>query len=199
MTPYSEKSGRRLFLHCKQVKKPPKEKPEDPSGIPEKVSKMAIGVEGGFKSDVKKEEFEDFFKIVVLPDFQEFAVDDQEVPLAVQMSAKAVIQAQSAIHKAEIEAAAGTEFFSAFWIFKFISFWAPFDYFCYALNLIYRSIFVSFEFNFDQFWYVLNSIFIFLVLFEYNFGQFWCGLNLILINFGTFQIQFWHILVSNMD
>merc|ERR1711953_1085574 len=72
---YAEKSGRRLFLHCKQI---------------------------------KKDEFEDKFKIVVLPDFQEFAVDDQEVPLAVQMSAKAVIQADSAIHKAEVEAAAGS-------------------------------------------------------------------------------------------
>ena len=69
---------------------------------------MAIGVDGGFKSDIKKDEFEDKFKIVVLPDFQEFAVDDQEVPLAIQMSAKAVIQADSAIHKAEVEAAAGS-------------------------------------------------------------------------------------------
>ena len=105
---YAEKSGRRLFLHCKQIKKEVKEDNADPSGIPEKVSKMAIGVEGGFKSDIKKDEFEDKFKIVVLPDFQEFAVDDQEVPLAVQMSAKAVIQADSAIHKAEVEAAAGS-------------------------------------------------------------------------------------------
>lgn len=37
-----------------------------------------------------------------------FHPDDQEVPLAVQMSAKAVIQAESAIHKAELEAAANT-------------------------------------------------------------------------------------------
>ena len=35
-------------------------------------------------------------------------VDDQDVPLAIQMSAKAVLQAESAIHKAEIECAAGT-------------------------------------------------------------------------------------------
>ena len=37
-----------------------------------------------------------------------FSVDDQEVPLAIQMSAKAVLQAESAIHKAEVESAAGT-------------------------------------------------------------------------------------------
>ena len=103
---YSEKSGRRLFLHCKQVKKPKKD--QEDSGIPEKVSKMAIGVEGGFKSDIKKDEFEDAYKIVVLPEFQEYSVDDQDVPLAVQMSAKAVIQADSAIHRAEVEAMAGS-------------------------------------------------------------------------------------------
>ena len=34
--------------------------------------------------------------------------DDNDVPLAIQMSAKAVIQAESAIHKEALEAAAGT-------------------------------------------------------------------------------------------
>ena len=36
------------------------------SGIPEKVSKMAIGVEGGFSSDIKKDEYDDFNEIVVI-------------------------------------------------------------------------------------------------------------------------------------
>ena len=34
--------------------------------------------------------------------------DDNDVPLAIQMSARAVIQADSAIHKEALEAAAGT-------------------------------------------------------------------------------------------
>ena len=33
--------------------------------------------------------------------------DDQDVPLAIQMSAKGVLQAESAIYKAEIDSAAG--------------------------------------------------------------------------------------------
>ena len=39
----------------------------------------------------------DFFKLL----------DDQDVPLAIQMSAKGVLQAESAIYKAEIDSAAG--------------------------------------------------------------------------------------------
>ena len=60
----------------KQVKKPPKEAEEE-SGIPEKVSKMAIGVEGGFKSDVKKDEYDDVNEIVMLPSFQKFSIGKQ--------------------------------------------------------------------------------------------------------------------------
>ena len=60
----------------KQVKKPPKEAEEE-SGIPEKVSKMAIGVEGGFKSDVKKDEYDDVNEIVMVPSFQKFSIGKQ--------------------------------------------------------------------------------------------------------------------------
>ena len=36
------------------------------SGIPEKVSKMAIGVEGGFSSVIKKDEYDDINEIVII-------------------------------------------------------------------------------------------------------------------------------------
>ena len=70
---YAAKTGRQLFLHMKQVKKPPKESEEE-SGIPEKVSKMAIGVEGGFKTDVKKDEYDDVNELVIIPSFQKFSI-----------------------------------------------------------------------------------------------------------------------------
>ena len=64
---YVNKTNRHLFLHLKQVKRPKKESMEtQESGIPEKVSKMAIGVEGGFSSDIKKDEYDDFNEIVVI-------------------------------------------------------------------------------------------------------------------------------------
>lgn len=137
---YVNKTNRHLFLHLKQVKRPKKESMEtQESGIPEKVSKMAIGVEGGFSSDIKKDEYDDFNEIVVIkgPDswksfpignkrcnfilkkipsqvgkhFENksfFCTDNTDVPMAIQMSAQAILKADSAIHKAEIDCAAGT-------------------------------------------------------------------------------------------
>ena len=64
---YVNKTNRHLFLHLKQVKRPKKESMEtQESGIPEKVSKMAIGVEGGFSADIKKDEYDDFNEIVII-------------------------------------------------------------------------------------------------------------------------------------
>ena len=39
-----------------------------------KVSRLAIGVEGGFHVDTKKYEYEDQNTIVLLPDFQKFKI-----------------------------------------------------------------------------------------------------------------------------
>ena len=59
----------------KQIKKPPKEETEaQESGIPEKVSRMAIGVEGGFKANVQKDEYEDVNEIVIIPSFEKFSI-----------------------------------------------------------------------------------------------------------------------------
>ena len=64
---YVNKTNRHLFLHLKQVKRPKKESMEtQESGIPEKVSKMAIGVEGGFSSVIKKDEYDDINEIVII-------------------------------------------------------------------------------------------------------------------------------------
>lgn len=46
-------------------------------------------------------------KIVLLPEFQEFAVDDPQVPLSIQLSAKGVLKADSALKKVQLESASG--------------------------------------------------------------------------------------------
>jgi hypothetical protein len=71
---YAAKTGRKLFLHLRKIKRPRKEESTQDSGIPEKVSKMAIGVEGGFKSDIQKNEFDEVSEIVIIPTFQKFSV-----------------------------------------------------------------------------------------------------------------------------
>lgn len=78
---YANKTNRHLFLHLKEIKKPqPETKPEE-SGIPEKVSRMAIGVEGGFKADVKKDEYESVNEIVIIPSYQRFSIRKKNVVL----------------------------------------------------------------------------------------------------------------------
>ena len=59
----------------RKVKRPKSdEKEQQESGIPEKVSRMAIGVEGGFKADVKKEEYDSVNEIVIVPSYQKFSI-----------------------------------------------------------------------------------------------------------------------------
>ncbi len=124
---YSSKTGRHLFLHMKKNKRPVKEDSDKDAEVPEKVSRMAIGVEGGFKADVKKFEYDDINEIVIVPSYQKFSIgklrssglksldftnlislDDQDVPLGIQLSANGVIAVESATHKAAIEQAAGS-------------------------------------------------------------------------------------------
>lgn len=110
---YSQTSGRKVFLHMKRTKVP-KEEPAasaeegDKSGIPEKVSRMAIGVEGGFDVEAKKYDVIEENAIVSLPDFKSFSLDDQEVPLSVSLAAKGILSADSATRRAELEAASAS-------------------------------------------------------------------------------------------
>ena len=111
---YHRKTGRSVFLHLRRIKKPiekPKENAGEETAVveppAEKVSRLAIGVEGGFSLDSKNFEFEDRNSIVLLPDFHKFKIDDQ-LPTMISMSAKAIIAAESAGRKRELEAAAGS-------------------------------------------------------------------------------------------
>lgn len=75
--------------------------------VPEKVSRMAIGVPGGFNPDEKNYDVQEVTALVVLPSFTRFSLEDEGVPLAFRMSAKAILNADSAVKMAELEAAAG--------------------------------------------------------------------------------------------
>ena len=52
--------------------------------VPEKVSRMAIGVPGGFNPDEKKYEFSEENSVVLMPDFKSFPLGDPDIPLAIQ-------------------------------------------------------------------------------------------------------------------
>ena len=75
---YSSKANKKVFLHLKRKKIVKEEAKEasngDNSGIPEKVSRLAIGVQGGFDVDVKKYDIIEENSIVLLPEFKSFSL-----------------------------------------------------------------------------------------------------------------------------
>jgi hypothetical protein len=51
------------------------ETPESTSDeVPEKIVRLAIGVDGGFKTDAQKIEYDDYNSIVTLPNFDVFPI-----------------------------------------------------------------------------------------------------------------------------
>ena len=112
VTDYHQRTSNAVFLH-RMRKKVFKEKNKDKEGsdekeVPEKVSRMAIGLPGGFNPDEKKYDLKEENSVVVLPGFQKFSLDDQAIPLAVQMSAQGILKAESAVKMEELQSAAGT-------------------------------------------------------------------------------------------
>ncbi|XP_069988102.1 ubiquitin carboxyl-terminal hydrolase 5 [Penaeus vannamei] len=104
---YSERSGNCVFLHIKRIKRelPPEKEPEPDK----KIARLAIGVEGGFNPDAnkKKFEYEDTNSVVILPAFDVIPLPNPDLPELVQQSINGVLKAESALHLAEVEAAAG--------------------------------------------------------------------------------------------
>lgn len=106
---YYRKTGNAPYLHIHRIKKEvPSEQPRD--GPEKKITRLAIGVEGGFDPDAgkKKFEYEESYSIVVLPDFISISWPDPQLPEIVNASVKAIIEAQSATKLAELEALAVT-------------------------------------------------------------------------------------------
>ena len=67
---YSKRTDNVVFLHIKRTKKQVEEKNEAPA---EKVSRLAINMEGGFQTN-KEAEYDEEVAIVVLPSMQKIEV-----------------------------------------------------------------------------------------------------------------------------
>lgn len=104
LTKYSNRTDNKVFLHIKKTRKETKEEPE---GVPEKVSRLAINMDGGFQTD-KGVEWEESYNIVVLPNKQTFDITDPELPMGVNLSVAGIRTAVSANKQAAIDAAQGT-------------------------------------------------------------------------------------------
>lgn len=67
-----------------------------------------LGVEGGFEIDETRFKFEEFYTIVVLPEWTMIPIDAPDLPAEVVISSQAIIAADSAAKQEEAAALAGT-------------------------------------------------------------------------------------------
>jgi len=104
LTRYSNRTDNKVFLHIKKTRK---EKKEEPEGVPEKVSRLAINMDGGFQTD-KGVEWEESCNIVVLPNMETFDITNPDLPMGVNLSVAGIRTAVSANKQAAIDAAQGT-------------------------------------------------------------------------------------------
>jgi len=100
---YSNRTDNKVFLHIKRTRKEKKEQ----EGVPEKVSRLAINMEGGFQTD-NPEEWEEELAVVVLPSRQKLDVSDPSLPLQVTLAIAGIRCAMSATKKNILDASSGT-------------------------------------------------------------------------------------------
>ncbi|XP_020806530.1 ubiquitin carboxyl-terminal hydrolase 5 [Drosophila serrata] len=115
---YASKTGHQVFLHIRRVKTPKEGEgvdaecnPEEEAGPERKITRLAIGVEGGYnESDMaKKYEIKDTYSIVVAPELdKKLPYPDPELPMRVTQAVEAILAADSAIAKLEKATLMGT-------------------------------------------------------------------------------------------
>lgn len=90
-----EKTGNPVYLHIRQKQKPvPEDRPL------KKPTLLAIGVNGGF--DNQEPEYEDFYSIVILPDYISLPFPSVDLPEKVRLAVDAIIIAEGAERKQQV-------------------------------------------------------------------------------------------------
>lgn len=77
-------------------------------GPEKKITRLAIGVAGGFAPDSKKYSYDESCEIVILPNYTTIPYPKDDLPEQVKVAVKSLLEAESASKLAEIEALAGT-------------------------------------------------------------------------------------------
>ncbi|XP_039297114.1 ubiquitin carboxyl-terminal hydrolase 5 [Nilaparvata lugens] len=104
---YHKKTGNSVFLHIKRVKidVTPKIQGDGPE---KKVTRLAIGLEGGFTSDTeRKYEVKEALSVVVLPQHLSAPYPSATLPEMLTMAVEGVLSCESAFRVAEKEAMMG--------------------------------------------------------------------------------------------
>lgn len=94
---YSIKTGNLVFLHLHREKRVLNSlcdsQPEP------KITRLALGVEGGFKTNEIKYEYTNIYNIIVFPEKLKFPYPNNNLPSLVQQSTEAIIKSESANEK----------------------------------------------------------------------------------------------------
>lgn len=104
---YYRQTGNPVFLHIRRTRK------EIPSaqqgdGPEKKITRLAIGTTGGFMPDQQKYTYHETYEIVILPNFTTIPYPSSGLPEQLELAVKAILEAESALKIAEVEALAGT-------------------------------------------------------------------------------------------
>lgn len=107
---YFQKTGNAVFLHIFREKKPIPEPEKTGDGPEKKITRLAIGVEGGFDPDCNKTKYTytDHYNVVILPGFQSYMWPNDSLPEIIKKSVQCVLEAESPFKVAEMEALSGT-------------------------------------------------------------------------------------------
>ncbi|XP_075164281.1 ubiquitin specific protease 5 [Haematobia irritans] len=110
---YAEKTGNCVFLHIRRekiAKEDDQVKSGDEAGPERKITRLAIGVEGGYNdANTKKYDYKDHYSIVVAPDIHtKLPYPNNDFPLILTQSVEAILAQESAISKLEKQTLTGT-------------------------------------------------------------------------------------------
>ncbi|KAI1301360.1 Ubiquitin carboxyl-terminal hydrolase 5 [Halotydeus destructor] len=107
---HHQRTSNAVYLHLRRIKKEIIAPNLGDGEQPKKITKLAIGVEGGFdpNADAKKYEYEDYNTLVILPSFQEISLSDENLPNDVIIAVSTILSADSATKTEELESLAGT-------------------------------------------------------------------------------------------
>jgi len=99
---YSKRTDNCVFLHIKRTKKE-----VENTEVPEKVSRLAINVDGGFNTS-DKTEWVETSDLVVYPSMQRIELNNPELPMQVSLAAAGILTSMSATRQALVDASTGT-------------------------------------------------------------------------------------------
>ncbi|CAO1382523.1 unnamed protein product [Diamesa serratosioi] len=108
---YYKKTKNAVFLHIKRSKTEIQEnKDESEEGPDKKITRLAIGLEGGLQPDANKKKYNyvDSYSIVVFPSKASIAYPHEGLPAVVISSVQSIIEADSVFKKLEKEQMSGT-------------------------------------------------------------------------------------------